>query len=142
MPAVESPCGSLNPSDIEMDIFNGVTYIAPSVFEEMRKMSSTSGALHPFGSSSRPSPRKGGSNQSLSSPPISSNATQNNNQSDLANKEPLSKALASNTMQGTSSGDVPNGTCATTSSGDRGVFISQNGNREDSAVPMEVQGTK
>jgi p70 ribosomal S6 kinase len=47
MPAVESPCGSL---DQEHDLFQGFTYVAPSVFEELK-----------YGprSLSRPSPRKG-----------------------------------------------------------------------------------
>ena len=68
MPAVESPCGSLNTNDPEMDIFQGFTYIAPSVFEEMKQLSSSSrsSGSHPY-ISSRPSPRKRGASPSLPS---------------------------------------------------------------------------
>ena len=68
MPAVESPCGSLNANDPEMDIFQGFTYIAPSVFEEMKQLSSSSRSFgsHPH-QTNRPSPRKRGASPSLSS---------------------------------------------------------------------------
>lgn len=156
MPAVESPCGSLNANDPEMDIFQGFTYIAPSVFEEMKQLSSSSrsSGSHPY-INSRPSPRKRGASPSLSSGDTaatgmsSSRVTQQNGFGNGgAPRPPMGKAVIYITPPNSnapSGSRMDAGTALNPSPVDenftkttRGDQLTNNTARNDGCMPMEV----